>query len=239
MKRQLGRILSDNGINHWDNYDDNNELSVVIISPSNLNLEDNCYQCWIEKEELTAICEFDKYQYELLTDIQQFVNNNRSLLSSHVSLVAKLEKLKHEGVRRTYQNSVEGSDIISEIRDYGFLVTTDWIEWNNYVPIHTIVYRGKLISVPPDKIRQLGYGVTSFKVMNTEKFRGGVYCEGMHPNVSHINNKFCYEEGMDDLNITKKNLVILKALLSHINLDNPYLRHTHHASLRKFIKEID
>jgi len=99
-----------------------------------------------------------------------------------------------------------------------------------------IIYKQYIYYGDPDRLKDMGYGVTEFKVINDRTLRGGVYCTGEHPNVSR-SGKLCGEEGTSYLEVNLENLMIVKGLLSHINLNTAYYPVVHIPKLKPLIEE--
>jgi len=235
IEEELPKLLFQYGINNWKNHDDDNKLSIIVLSPSKLGVKQHTYYAWLNPDELTIIGSLDSDSDAAISDIKKFVIKHRNQVDGYISLIAKLGQFKHKKKRLVYQTSSKGSENINKIAEYGFTVTNQWISWNEYIPIKVIVYQGRQISVESEEMKALGYGITDFKVVNDFNFRNGIYCTGMHPNVSMTSKKFCSEPQTNVMSVSLNNLVIVKGLLSHINMNHPYNPQVHLAKLKPFI----
>lgn len=237
ISTELPKLLYQYGINNWKYHDDANELSVVVLTPSKIGVKTTQYTSTITENELTIVGDIDSDYDSIIQDLKVFIIKNNKRINSYISLLAKISQFKYKDIRKKYQTSVRGSCNLSEIREYGFSVTDQWITWNNYIPINMIIYHNDKIDVDSEEMKNLGYGVTSFKVVNDFNFRNGIYCEGLHPNVSMTSKKFCSESNTNRMVVNLDNLIIIKGLLSHINMDHPYNPQIHMDTLKQFIQE--
>jgi hypothetical protein len=235
IKAELPKLLFQHGINNWKYHDEDNELSIIILPPSKLGVKRHTYYAWLNPNELTIIGSLDTDFDMILKDIKLFVLKNKKLVNSYIGLIAKLGQFRHKKKRLVYQSSAKGSSNLVKIQEYGFTVTQEWISWDSYIPIKMIVYQNRQIHVDSDKMQELGYGIESFKVVNDFNFRNGIYCKGLHPNVSMTSKKFCSEPQTNVMRVSLNNLVIVKGLLSHINMNHPYNPQVHLAKLKPFI----
>jgi hypothetical protein len=235
IQAELPKLLSQYGINNWKYHDDDNELSIIVLTPSKLGVKKHTYYAWLNPKELTIVGSLESDFEMALKDIKNFVITNRKHIDGYISLIAKLGQFKHKKKRLVYQTSTQGVQNLNDIREYGFKITDQWISWDRYIPIKMIVYQNRQIQVDSEKMKALGYGISSFKVVNDFNFRNGIYCKGLHPNVSMTSKKFCSEPQTDVMRVSLNNLVIVKGLLSHINMNHPYNPQVHLAKLKPFI----
>lgn len=237
MKQKLSKLLSASGINNWGHYDDNNELSITVIDPKSLKLNRESYNSWIIEKDLTIVSDMEHTFHASISDIKDFVIDNHICIEDYSELVSYLDQLSCLQERVKYQATENAKKELEKIREYGFNVTQDWIVWSEYIPIYVILYFNKIIHVNSEEMKSLGYGITSFRVTNTDTIRGGIYCTGEHPNVSIGSSKFCSEQWSTHMKINLSNLVLLRGLMTHINMNNPYNRFRHTQKLGEYLNE--
>jgi len=227
------KLLFDHSINNWQYFNDDNEVSVVLISPSKLKIKNTAvYKSWENGKELTIVGVLCRDFEVIIKDIENFVIRNMRYVDDHAALIAAMYQLKHGSKRTNYQCSEVGEKRLQKILGHGFEVDSKWIRWPHYIPIHAIIFRNHIYNVDPDELKSLGYGVTSFRVLNDKTLKSGVYCKGKHPNLSLGSKKFCCEAGTAGFEVDLDNLVIITGFLSHINMNHPYQPYCHIEKLK-------
>jgi len=237
MKERLAKLLFTHSINNWKFFNSDNKLSIMLFSPYKFKVKDkNNYKSWKLEDELTIIGILERDFDKIIEDIKQFIIDNHSYVNNYTELITKVHQLKYCRTRELYQSGSEGSINLNKIRNYGFDVNKEWITWNSYIPIKVIFFGESIFFVDSDELKKLEYGASSFKIVNEPTFKSGVYCSGLHPNVSPNSNKLCCEPGTRDNKVTLENLLLIKGLLGHINLNYMYQPAIHMPKLEPFLK---
>jgi hypothetical protein len=241
--KDLCEILTEHCINNDFYHDEENKLTISVIDPSKHKYikHSSYYANHEHSNELIIRGSVNEYKHRVIADIKHFILANKLKVERPKSLLAKISKLPYESERKTYQQSDSGSKTLSEINQYGFEVTDEWIAWNEYIPIKSISYKGRIVKVNGDELKKLGYGIKSFKVRNDRTLKHGIYCYGLHPNLkgslkqNSNGSQFCAESDTEDKVVNLNNLIYTKALLSQANLNHPYNPDFHMKRLEKFI----
>ena len=235
FSNRLAGLLTQYGINNWRYHEDKNPLSILILDPKKFGINPPIYRSWVNDKELTIVGNVDKDSEAIVLDIRQFVRKNSRYVARSLSLLTKMESLKYDKDRKQYQES-NGKSAIGVLKNHGFEVTDRWISWKKYIPIRVIIYKQYVYYGDPERLKNMGYGISEFKVVNDRTLKSGVYCIGEHPNVSR-SGKLCGEEGTGYLRVNLENLMIVRGLLSHINLNTAYNPSIHVPKLKPLIEE--
>lgn len=227
---EVSKLLTLSDINNWEHYDEDNMYSVCLI-----NKQKSGYRLSKDRTGLIIIGDIQINLSDVLRDIRKFIVSRK--VKAHVSLASSLTRIMADVKRLTYFATTEGCQAINEILKQGYLVNNKWIIWVDYIPINSILYNGKIIRTNPDELRQLGYGITEFKISIDKTLRGGLYCTGVHPNLSPLNNKFCMDSAIKRMCLTPDSLNIAKMMLGYVNMDNPYEHNKHFETLKHILKE--
>jgi len=232
---ELSKLLREHQINHWNYYDADNELSVSVIDPVTIGLDKFTYKSDIVDDELVIVCQM-RWDSRIINDIRSFVSKRTMKVREPFHLIGKLLRLIQNIESKKYRCSDGGITNLDKIKSGGFLVSDELIEWRNFIPIHTIIYFGKLHSVDPELTINLGYGIHSFRVSNCSHIYQ-VYCDGIHPHIKSTSKRFCLGPEYEGIPMTLESLNMIKSVLSCVCLNGMYSPHVHFEKLVNLIKD--
>lgn len=228
---QLSKLLFNYNINNWTISDDSNLFSVTLINPLKLKYSENYYQSMFNNNDLIIISDLNINFYKIVDDIKKFVILKSNSIDDHLQLLSELEKIKNKEMRKSLSNDIDKDNYLQ----YNFIVDDEWIKYNKFIPINVIIYKEKIYPVDSAKLKNIGYGITSFSILIDRTFTNGIYCTGIHPNIGINSNKFCCGSDVYNMEINLDNLLIIRGLLSHINLDKAYNKDIHISKLKPFL----
>ena len=119
---KLASLLTQYGINNWRYHEDINDLSILILGPEKFNIHRSVYRSLINGNELTIIGDIEKNPDSVVMDIRQFIRKHSRYVPRSLSLLTRIESLKHEICRKQYQENTDKL-AIDLIRNHGFDVT--------------------------------------------------------------------------------------------------------------------
>lgn len=118
-----------------------------------------------------------------------------------------------------------------------FQLINGFIMGTQYIEIKCINYRKKqriMTNKETKKLKKLGYGITKFKLLNSDRIRE-VICYGMHTNINSTTRKFCLPTNLIFEPLTVFNLNYLYGCMSTLDLTYCYSPMIHEPILERFL----
>jgi len=166
---------------------------------------------------------------DIVHDIEQLIINRDVLVDNPRIVMANLWKIERQMKdsilfkTESFQSKLD--DILTDSR---YELCGDFIVNKQFIECTVIQSRCSTVLLNDDqkqKIAELGYGISSYKIRKGNTIRE-VYCEGKHPNLNDVTKQFCLDVDFLDLELTKVNLLLLEELLSQFNMESCYILHS-------------
>lgn len=133
--------------------------------------------------------------------------------------MSELAKIDFE-IWRKIDRYIEGNEIFEEtIPELGITFDDEYVYCNRRIDIQTIIYGRRIYLADSLQMRELDYGIKSFKINNLHEFDGAVFCEGNHPNIDGI-GLLCRDHPNVGEQISRIVLHKIMTMLAVANLDS-------------------
>jgi len=180
----------------------------------------------------------DLNYYKVIDDIYEFSISKLK----NISLATRILNLKDEYEKSEFRKSNEFKNIANKIKKLGFIISKDYILWNRYIPIKTIIFEDKYYHANSNDMKKLGLGIKRFRV----KIDPNIYdieCVGNHPQSSFDEKnpkdicKFCIDLNLLKDKLSVDSLLFILASMKIINLDFCYRKEKYQRILREYYKK--
>jgi len=169
---------------------------------------------------------FNQDVSDIIDDIGKGIINRSILTMNHRVVMAELwniEKARDNEILFKSENFRSNLDIILE--DSHFTCNNDFINCNKKIPCTVVQTADRTILLndrEQKELADLGYGISSYKIRKGNKINE-VYCNGKHPNLDTRSKQFCLDSDFLNLDLKKKNILMLEELLSHFNISDCFI----------------
>jgi len=186
----------------------------------------------------------DKYKIDAIIDTKEDLNSNLSRIEkigeshSNMDFVWELKSLKKHSIIQNHLSTDKAKDQIQELIDNGYTFEDGIITFDEYIPIEMVSLDcNKVFLVDPELFKKHGYGITKFRIYFDFRIYD-IYCNGKHPNLNSVNNRFCLDGSITLKSVTLYNLEqFVKPMLGSISLDFSYLSFKERTQIRKLVYE--
>lgn len=214
---------------------ESSDIHIKIQNPKHLDLDKSYFTARETPMSLQIIADESINNDKMISSIKNYCIDRCPKIKDFMGVIAKLDRIVDNNRMVTEMKEESWNVRIDRLISSGYDVTGEWISWNSYIPITIVLYENKVIKVNPLMLKNLGYGIRSFRLMNRGMFIGGIYGYGDHPNLNNKNNKFCYEPILSNCSVTLEFLTVVKGSMSQINLSKSYEPELHKEKLLKIL----